>query len=55
MKGLSLACRENDCALIGGELAEMPSLYQEDDFDLVGTIIGCVDEEKCNLRQDNFR
>ena len=45
MKGLSLACRENDCALIGGELAEMPSLYQKDDFDLVGTIIGCVDEE----------
>ena len=45
IKGLSLACRENDCALIGGELAEMPSLYQKDDFDLVGTIIGCVDEE----------
>ena len=45
VKGLALACRENDCALIGGELAEMPSLYQEDDFDLVGTIIGCVDEE----------
>lgn len=45
VKGLALACRENDCALIGGELAEMPSLYQKDDFDLVGTIIGCVDEE----------
>ncbi len=45
MIGLALACRENDCALIGGELAEMPSLYQKDDFDLVGTIVGCVDEE----------
>ncbi|MCD6330374.1 MAG: phosphoribosylformylglycinamidine cyclo-ligase [Candidatus Cloacimonetes bacterium] len=45
VKGLSLACRENDCALIGGELAEIPSLYQKDDFDLVGTIIGCVDNE----------
>ena len=45
VKGLALACRQNDCALIGGELAEMPSLYQKDDFDLVGTIIGCVDEE----------
>jgi len=45
VKGLSLACQHNDCALIGGELAEMPSLYQKDDFDLVGTIIGCVDEE----------
>lgn len=45
VKGLALACRQNDCALIGGELAEMPSLYQKDDFDLVGTIVGCVDEE----------
>ncbi len=45
VKGLALACRQNDCTLIGGELAEMPSLYQKDDFDLVGTIVGCVDEE----------
>jgi phosphoribosylformylglycinamidine cyclo-ligase len=45
VKGLALACRQNDCALIGGELAEMPSLYQKDDFDLVGTIVGSVDEE----------
>jgi len=49
VKGLALACRENDCALIGGELAEMPSLYQKDDFDLVGTIVGCVDEENTIL------
>jgi len=45
MIGLALACSENNCALIGGELAEMPSLYQKDDFDLVGTIVGCVDEK----------
>ena len=45
VKGLTLACRQNNCALIGGELAEIPSLYHVDDFDLVGTIIGCVDEE----------
>ncbi|MBC8382419.1 MAG: phosphoribosylformylglycinamidine cyclo-ligase [Candidatus Cloacimonetes bacterium] len=45
VKGIALACRENDCSLIGGELAEMPSLYQKDDFDLVGTIVGCVDEK----------
>ncbi|TSA24893.1 phosphoribosylformylglycinamidine cyclo-ligase [bacterium] len=49
VKGLALACRENDCALIGGELAEMPSLYQKDNFDLVGTIVGCVDEENTIL------
>ena len=46
VKGLTQACKENDCALIGGELAEMPSLYSDDDFDLVGTIIGCVNEDK---------
>ncbi len=43
--GLVKACKENACALIGGEMAEMPGIYQEGDFDLVGTIIGCVDKE----------
>ncbi|MCK4359862.1 MAG: phosphoribosylformylglycinamidine cyclo-ligase [Candidatus Cloacimonetes bacterium] len=45
VKGLSKACEENKLALIGGEIAEMPSIYQTDDFDLVGTIIGCVEED----------
>jgi len=44
VKGLAIACKENECALIGGELAEMPSLYKENDFDLVGTIIGGVEQ-----------
>jgi phosphoribosylformylglycinamidine cyclo-ligase len=44
VKGLSLACRENGCALLGGETAEMPGLYQGEDFDLAGTIVGIVEK-----------
>jgi phosphoribosylformylglycinamidine cyclo-ligase len=46
VKGLAKACQKNEMALIGGEMAEMPSLYQPEDFDLVGTIVGCVEEDK---------
>ena len=40
--GLAEACRENGCALIGGETAEMPGIYRPPDFDLVGCIVGTV-------------
>lgn len=43
IKGFTIACRENDCALIGGETAEMPDLYKEGEFDLAGTVVGVVD------------
>jgi len=46
IKGFAIACKENDCALIGGETAEMPGLYREDDFDVSGTIVGVVDKSK---------
>jgi len=46
IKGFSIACKENDCALIGGETAEMPGLYEENDFDVSGTIVGVVDKSK---------
>ena len=42
VKGLCKACRENGCALLGGETAEMPGLYPEGEYDLVGTIVGSV-------------
>ncbi len=46
IKGFSIACKENECALIGGETAEMPGMYAEDDYDISGTIVGIVDKEK---------
>ena len=46
LKGFVIACKENGCALIGGETAEMPDIYSEEEFDLAGTIVGVVDKEK---------
>jgi phosphoribosylformylglycinamidine cyclo-ligase len=43
--GMVAACRENGCALIGGETAEMPGIYESGDFDLAGTIVGVVDHK----------
>ncbi|HPC35286.1 MAG TPA: phosphoribosylformylglycinamidine cyclo-ligase [Candidatus Marinimicrobia bacterium] len=46
IRGISLACQANGCALIGGEMAEMPDIYQTKDYDLVGTIVGVVEKDQ---------
>ena len=46
VKGFSIACKENGCALIGGETAEMPGVYQTGDYDLSGTIVGIVEKSE---------
>jgi phosphoribosylformylglycinamidine cyclo-ligase len=44
--GVAAACRDNACALIGGETAEMPGVYTPPDYDIAGFIVGCVEEDR---------
>ncbi len=46
ISGLVKACNENGCALIGGETAEMPSMYNAGEYDMAGTIVGVVEKSK---------
>ncbi len=46
VSGVADGCRENGCALLGGETAEMPGFYQPGDYELVGFIVGLVDRPK---------
>ncbi|MEZ5345651.1 MAG: phosphoribosylformylglycinamidine cyclo-ligase [Pyrinomonadaceae bacterium] len=46
VEGLSIACKENSCALLGGETAEMPGFYADGEYDLAGFIVGIVDRSK---------
>jgi phosphoribosylformylglycinamidine cyclo-ligase len=46
LKGFAKACKDGGCALIGGETAQMPGMYQSGEYDVAGTIVGVVDRPK---------
>jgi phosphoribosylformylglycinamidine cyclo-ligase len=46
VEGVSTACLENGCALIGGETAEMPGFYAEGEYDIAGFVVGVVERER---------
>ena len=46
IKGFAKACADNNCALIGGETAQMPGFYQAGEYDVSGTIVGVVEKSR---------
>lgn len=46
VKGIVKGCKDSDCALVGGETAEMPSFYKKGDYDCAGFVVGVADQEK---------
>lgn len=52
VKGVADGCRQSDAALIGGETAEMPGFYPEDEYDLAGFAVGIVDQKDMITGED---
>jgi phosphoribosylformylglycinamidine cyclo-ligase len=46
VKGIAAGCQEAQCSLIGGETAEMPGLYAQDEYDLAGFVVGIADKQE---------
>ena len=58
LTGIRKACRDSECALIGGETAEMPGVYQKNDFDCAGFAVGVVNRadilESSKIKKGDF-
>jgi len=48
VEGIAEGCRQSECALIGGETAEMPGMYSNEDFDLAGFAVGIAEKGEMN-------
>jgi len=55
IKGFARACSQNNCALIGGETAQMPGFYQPGEYDVSGTIVGVVEKSRMLNGQKTIR
>ncbi len=54
VEGVSIACRQNKCSLMGGETAEMPGVYNGGKCDIVGTIMGVVDKQNIIMSKNDI-
>lgn len=55
IKGITEGCKEHNCVLLKGETAIMPDIYQENKYDLVGTVIGYLNEDTMIHNKNNIR
>ena len=55
IEGVSSACKENGVSLLGGETAEMPDVYADNSYDIVGTIVGICDKKNIINGKENIK